>query len=80
MISIKDLRSQLLAKEAMLESIVATHFLSAMVPGNEDSQLNGNRGNGSTFEGSYGPQGTNYNSYPSTYKPFYNKNKGKGKS
>lgn len=36
-ISIKDLRSQLLVEEAMLESTAAIHFLSAMVARNEDS-------------------------------------------
>ncbi|CAN6707506.1 unnamed protein product [Malus baccata var. baccata] len=79
-ISIKDLRSQLLAKEAMIESVSATPFLTAMTAENSSSQtrFNGKFGqhsssNNQSAEGSYG------NQYGSQYKSFYNKNKGKGK-
>ncbi|KAM1561746.1 hypothetical protein ACFX1Z_004837 [Malus domestica] len=71
-ISIKDLRSQLLAEEAMLENVSATPFLTAMVTDTGGSQPH--------FKGTF-DQSHLYNNQPaaSSYRPSYNKNKGKGK-
>ncbi|KAM1757600.1 hypothetical protein ACFX11_006838 [Malus domestica] len=79
-ISIKDLRSQLLAEEAMIESVSATPFLTAMTAENSSSQarFNGKFGQHSSSN-NQSAEGSNGNQYGSQYKSFYNKTKGKGK-
>ncbi|KAM0999510.1 hypothetical protein ACFX2A_006368 [Malus domestica] len=74
-ISMKDLRSQLLAEEAMIENVAATPFLTAMVAKNSghDSQ-NSSYGRQSN---PYGSQSGFFNA--SGYKPNFHKNKGRGK-
>ena len=83
-ISLKDLRSQLLAEEAMLANISATPFMSAMVARDTDTQFNDkwskfgtNSNSGDHCSGFSDGNSSGYNF--SGYRPFYNKNKGKEK-
>ncbi|KAM1111462.1 hypothetical protein ACFX19_010727 [Malus domestica] len=74
-ISMKDLRSQLLAEEAMIENVAATPFLTAMVAKNS-----GHDSKNSSYDrhsNPYGSQSGFFNA--SGYKPNFNKNKGSGK-
>ncbi|KAM1010061.1 hypothetical protein TB1_044703 [Malus domestica] len=72
-ISMKDLRSQLLAEEAMVENIPITPFLSAMVACNNGSV---SKSDGHSTDHSLS---TFYSSGPSGIRPNFNKNKYKGK-
>ncbi|TQD96588.1 hypothetical protein C1H46_017749 [Malus baccata] len=83
-ISLKDLRSQLLAEEAMLANVSATHFISAMVARDTNMQFNDKGSkfgtNSNSGDQSSGFSDGNSSGYKSSgYRPFYNKNKGKGK-
>ncbi|XP_070666852.1 uncharacterized protein [Malus domestica] len=90
-ISMKDLRSQLLAEEAMLANVPVTPFISVMVASNLSAasklphfESNSTRphysSNGSSSNGgSYSSQGSFYQSNGSGSKSNYNNNKGKGK-
>ncbi|KAM1354495.1 hypothetical protein PS2_028626 [Malus domestica] len=80
-ISLKDLMSQLLAEEAMLENISATPFMSAMVARDSTVQSTEKGFNtGTHFTSGGGSSDGNSSGYhPSSYRPFYNKNKGRGK-
>ncbi|CAN6701130.1 unnamed protein product [Malus baccata var. baccata] len=72
-ISMKDLRSQLLAEEAMVENIPITPFLSAMVARNNGSV---SKPDGHSTDSS---PSTFYSSGPSGIRPNSSKNKYKGK-
>ncbi|KAB2635404.1 hypothetical protein D8674_025938 [Pyrus ussuriensis x Pyrus communis] len=77
-ISMKDLRSQLLAEEAMVENIPITPFLSAMVARNNGTISKAeDHSNNTSYGGS--SQSTLYSSGTSGFKPTYSKNKHKGK-
>ncbi|KAM1004535.1 hypothetical protein ACFX2C_004724 [Malus domestica] len=90
-ISMKDLRSQLLAEEAMLANVSVTPFLSAMVARNmsvssKSSQFEANSPHDNYSNtgplsngGPYGSQGSFYQYNGSGSKPPYHRNKGKGK-
>ncbi|KAM1058752.1 hypothetical protein ACFX2B_023357 [Malus domestica] len=77
-ISMKDLRSQLLAEEAMVENIPITPFLSVMVARNNGSV---SKLEGHSTDTSYGGSSpsTFYSSGPSGIRPNQSKNKYKGK-
>ncbi|CAN6726957.1 unnamed protein product [Malus baccata var. baccata] len=74
-ISMKDLRPQLLVEEAMVDNVLITHFLFAMVARNNgshslsygDSTKTGDSSNSPSYGGSFG------------FKSNYSKNKNKGK-
>ncbi|KAB2616565.1 hypothetical protein D8674_023153 [Pyrus ussuriensis x Pyrus communis] len=77
-ISMKDLRSQLLAEETMVENIPITPFLSAMVARNNGTiSKDEDHSNHTSYGGS--SQCTLYSSGSSGFKPTYSKNKHKGK-
>ncbi|KAB2606788.1 S2-RNase [Pyrus ussuriensis x Pyrus communis] len=81
-ISLKDLRAQLLVEEAMIESTSALSFLTVMTAntGGSQTSFKGNFGHQSpsyTYTGATSSYSNNYGG--SQYKPFYNKNKNKGK-
>lgn len=77
----------MLVEEAMIDSNnFTTPFLFTMIVGHGSSQSNDNLSNGNAYGnssnanssgGSYRNQDSGFNNYQS--KPFYNKNKGKGK-
>ena len=88
-ISMKDLRSQLLAEEAMIENVALTPLLTAMVAknGGNDSQNSSYDRQSISSDQSKSVNSFQHNSYGSPsgfhnvsgYKPNFHKNKGKGK-
>ncbi|KAM1692819.1 hypothetical protein ACFX2K_032390 [Malus domestica] len=74
-ISMKDLRFQLLAEEAMVDNIPITHFLSAMVARNNGSHSPSYGDLTKTIDPS---NGSSYGGF-SRFKSNYSKNKNKGK-